>query len=89
MIKLKDALYLSDVAEVATRIVLVGSTNRDGTLDRSRAIVACILSVVTGSHGKQETLLDGTLDSHIKSLRLSTTQRHVGDSADMFTYKRW
>ena len=77
----ENVVALSVVGEVSALIRESGSTNGDSLLSSSWRVVARIGVVITGSDGKMETGLDGTVHSSIECWRFATSERHVGGRA--------
>lgn len=74
----EDIVALAVVGEVGTLISESRGTDGDGLLGTSRRVPAGVGVVVTGSDGKVDTSIDGSVNSKIKSGGLATTQTHVG-----------
>jgi len=75
----EDINTLAEVREVSSLITQGGGTNGDSLLCGSGGVRAGIPVVVTGSNGEVHARGDGTVDSVVQSLGLTTTQRHVSD----------
>ena len=70
---------LAMVGEVGLFISQVRSANGDGIFGGGGRAIAGVLVVVVGSNSEVHARLDGLFDGIVQSLRLATTQRHVGD----------
>lgn len=75
----EDIDTLAVVGEVGTSISEGGGTDGDGLVGSSWGIVAGIGVVVTSSNGEVDTIVNGSVNSHVQSSGLATTERHVGD----------
>ncbi len=77
----EDVVALSVVGEVGTLVKQSGGTDSDGILSRSRGVVAGVGVVVSGSDGKVDASINGSVDSKVESGRLATSQAHVGSAS--------
>jgi hypothetical protein len=77
----EDVVALSVVGEVRTLIKESGGTDGDGVLSSSRGVVARVGVIVTGSDGKVDTGVNGSVDSEVESGGLATSQAHVGGAS--------
>jgi hypothetical protein len=73
----KDVDTFAVVGEIRTSISERRGADSDCLLSCSGGVVAGILIIVSGSDGKMETGVNGSVNRQIESLGTSSTERHV------------
>lgn len=77
----KDVVAFSVVGEVRTLIRKGGSANGYGLGCGCGRVVARVGIVITGSDGKMNASINGSVDGEIQCDRLATTETHVGGTS--------
>ena len=72
---------LAMVGEIGFLISQVRSADGDSFFSGGGRVIVGVLVVVVGSNSEVHARLDGLVDGIVQSLRLATTQRHVGDGS--------
>ena len=75
----KDIDDRSEVTVARTPIAPLGSANGDGVGRAGGGIVACVLSAVTCSYDKGETMCSSGFNGTVDSIGISSSERHVDD----------